>query len=265
MDTEWLVNLSPAPGGRTNVICLPYAGGGVAAFHGWPARLPAELDLWVVRPPGRESRLLQPPIRDLHTMVAELTPDVVPLTRRPYVVFGHSMGALLAYELVRALVGRGLPPPAWLVVSGHAAPHVAVPGELHKLPEHQLIQRLREYGATPQDLLASPELLRLFLPTIRADLAVAETYRHRPGPKLTCPVAAYRGRDDPEVTHDQCAAWAEVTTGRCVVKDFPGGHFFLEDGRDDMLGHLSALLTGAPVPQGPHNPSQTAAPHTHRP
>ncbi|WP_158088767.1 thioesterase II family protein [Thermoactinospora rubra] len=253
------MNLTPARGGRTNVVCLPYAGGGVAAFHDWPARLPAELNLWAVRPPGRESRLLQPPIRDLRTMVAELTPCVVPLTRRPYAVFGHSMGALLAYELVRALVGRGLPEPVWLVVSGHAAPHVAVPGELHKLPERQLIQRLREYGATPQDLLATPDLLRLFLPTIRADLAVAETYRYRPGPRLSCPVAAYRGSDDPEVTRAQCAAWAELTSGPCVVRDFPGGHFFLEDGRDDMLGHLSSLLAGT------HNPPQTAAPHTHRP
>jgi surfactin synthase thioesterase subunit len=258
---DWLVHLTPGrrPGAR--LLCLPFAGGGAGVFHGWPAALPDWLDVWTVRLPGRESRLLEDPVRDLRAVIAAITPGAGALTELPYAVFGHSMGALTGYELVRALRRSGRPEPALLIASGAVAPHVAFCAEmLHILPTDRLTAALRGYGATPDALLQDPELLELFLPALRADFAVVETYRFRPGSPLSCPIAVFRGAGDREVDHPGCLAWADLTTAPVVQRCFPGGHLFVEESRQTVLDALAALLDTALCGRGArsHNRSRTA-------
>ncbi|MEO3785206.1 thioesterase domain-containing protein [Actinocorallia sp. B10E7] len=244
-----LIEIRPVPSPRITLVCLPFAGGGTSAFHDWPRDLPGDVAIWAARPPGRESRLFEPAHRGAEAVVADLLPPLIPLTRGPYVVFGHSMGALLGYELVRALRARRLPEPAHLVVSGHEAPHLGSHrGDLHRLPDELLIAKLRHYGATPPELLDEPELLEHFLPSIRADFAVVETYEHAAGPPLGCPVTAFRGEADQDVTAEGCLAWAGLTLGGFRSAALPGGHFYDETGRRALLAGLRSLLTdGVPA------------------
>jgi surfactin synthase thioesterase subunit len=158
------------------------------------------------------------------------------------------MGALVGYELVRRLRDIGRPEPVALFGSGNNAPHVLPDSALlHLLPDDEFVDALRGYGATPEIFLRRPDLLEVFLPMIRADFAVAETYRHRPGRELTCPVVVCRGADDVDVTEAACAAWEELTTGRCVQHCFPGGHFFVNTARQDVLATIDAELAATAV------------------
>ncbi|MCE7002307.1 alpha/beta fold hydrolase [Kibdelosporangium philippinense] len=245
--TDWLINLTPG-GGRTRLLCLPYAGGGSSAFHEWPAALPPSVDVWTIRLPGRESRLLETPYTDLRELIDDLAPAVAGLTTVPYTVFGHSMGALIGYELIRALRARGRPEPTLFVASGHVAPHVADHSEqLHKLPHDRFVETLREYGGTPDALLAEPELLELFLPALRGDFAVVETYRYRDGIPLTCPITVFRGDADRGVGTEGCRAWNDLTSGATTHHGFPGGHFFIDESRARVLGTLADLLRGTGI------------------
>ncbi len=233
-----LINLTPARRGTRVLLCLPYAGGGSSAFFAWPQRLPADVEVWSVRLPGRESRIGEPPFRDLNALVEVLAHEARELTTRPYTIFGHSMGALVGYELARHLPNE----PACLIASGHSAPqHVSTTGPLHLLPDDELIAALRGYGATPEALLGQPELMELFLPTLRADFAVVETYTHTPATPLGCPIAVFTGTEDADVA-PHTKAWAELTTGTFSEHVFPGGHFFLDEVRDDVLTRVSELL-----------------------
>jgi surfactin synthase thioesterase subunit len=239
-----MVNLTPQRHGEVNLICLPYAGGGTSAFHEWPAGLGAHVNVWAARLPGRENRLAEAPHDDAAALVSALTPAVSALTTQPYAVFGHSMGALIGYELVRRLRDIGRPEPVALFGSGNNAPHrLGDSARLHLLPDDEFVAALRGYGATPAIFLDRPELLEMFLPMIRADFAVAETYRHRPGRRLTCPVVVCRGTDDVDVSDAGCRSWGELTTGRCAQYSFPGGHFFVNSARRDVLTTVDAELT----------------------
>lgn len=244
--TDWLIHLTPGrkPAGR--LLCLPFAGGGAGVFHDWPTALPAWLDVWTVRLPGRESRLLEAPVRDLRTVIAAIVPGFGALTDLPYAVFGHSMGALTGYELARALRRNGRREPALLIASGAVAPHVALHAEpLHALPTDRLTATLRGYRATPDTLLEEPELLELFLPALRADFAVVETYRFHPDHPLSCPIAVFRGAADREMSHARCLAWADLTAAPTVQRCFEGGHLFIEENRQSVLDALIPLLDAA--------------------
>lgn len=241
---EWMVKFGTSRQSWLNLICLPFAGGGSAIFRSWPEGLASDVAVWAARLPGRENRLLEQPYTDAHELVAALLPAIRPLTDRPYAVFGHSMGALLAYEVARELVALGARQPVCLIVAGNNAAHtLADPPGLHRLPDKHLIDALRDYGATPELVLTQPALLDLFLPMIRADFSVAETYRHRPGLTLDCPIVVCRGSEDQDCSAEGALAWSELTTGPCLQFTFPGGHFFIDSERDSLLDMLNDLLT----------------------
>lgn len=228
---RWLSFGGDAYAGRTNVFCFPFAGGGASFYRPWTRLASSRFTIVPVQPPGREERLFDPSYEQMEPFVEAAAEALLPLLRTPYALFGHSMGGMIAYELLQELGRRGAPPPVHLFVSGAPAPHLArrIPAIFH-LPEPELIDELRRrYRDLPAEVLQSRELLDLLLPRLRADLSVTGTYVYRERPPLSCPITAFGGSADPTVTPDMIEAWCEHTVSTFRTEIFPGGHFFPTD------------------------------------
>lgn len=232
--SPWIVVPQPRPVATQRLLCLPHAGGGIHHFVPWALAAPQEIELGVVQLPGRGARTVEPAHHELHGLIAALTEEVVPLLDRPLVLFGHSLGGLLAFELARALRGRGQRL-ALLCVSGMSPPpyHDGV-GQLHLGSNQDLVDELRQLGGTPPQVFEQPELLELIVQAFRADLAVGETYRYRDEPPLECPILAMGGRDD-SLPVEELQGWQRHTHGALRVEMFSGGHFYLHDAHGAVL------------------------------
>ncbi len=211
-----------APGVR--LFCLPHAGSGAAGFYRWKRLLPASIAVCPVLLPGREARLGEPALTDWASVVNELEAQAGPHLDRPYAIFGHSMGALLAYEWAR----RAARAPLCLFASGRKAPQVETSHRwLHRLSEDQFVSELKQrYGGEPEALLLDPELRDVFLPILRSDLQVVESYEWQPGPLLNFEVCAMAGAEDRSVSDEGLARWAEVTREGFASRRLAGDHFY---------------------------------------
>ncbi|HEX7317726.1 MAG TPA: thioesterase II family protein [Pyrinomonadaceae bacterium] len=239
----WLIIRKPNPRARLRLFCLPYAGGGAAAYQPWPTELPAEIEVCAVQLPGRAGRSRERPFDRLGPLVEALAPAILPHLDRPYTFFGHSMGALISFELTRHLRSRHDTQPAHLFVSGRRAPHLPrTKKPMHDLPDQEFMQQLRSLNGTPEEVLAHPELMELMMPLLRSDFAVVETYEYVPGAPLDCPVTAYGGLRDREVSREQLEGWREHTSARFGVRMLPGDHFYLNTERALLLRSLAVEL-----------------------
>ncbi|HEV8241006.1 MAG TPA: thioesterase domain-containing protein [Thermoanaerobaculia bacterium] len=238
----WLPALGRRAGARLRLFCFPYAGGGTAAFRDWQRQLPGSIEVCPVLLPGREARIGEPAVDRLRPLVAALEEALATALDLPYAFFGHSVGALVAFELARALRRRGTAPPAHLFVSAHPAPQLPERERRHDLPDDELIAELRRFQGTPDEVLDHPELMRLLLPTLRRDFAVAETCEHVPEPPLDSPITAFGGLADPRADRGALLPWQEQTRGAFKLRMFPGGHFFLDSDRDLLLQTIAGEL-----------------------
>ncbi|HEX2086013.1 MAG TPA: alpha/beta fold hydrolase [Solirubrobacteraceae bacterium] len=243
--SAWLPIAAP-PGAPLRLYCFPHSGAGTVGYRDWSTLAP-DLGPVPVRLPGRESRVGEPPIDDLDLLVERLVDEVVGSFEPPYVLYGHSVGAIVAFELVRAQRRLGLPMPEGLVVSGRPAPQLRRRGPgMHLLSDEGLAADVLSLGGVPEQIAARPKLLAFFLPLLRADLTLTEGYRYVHEPPLDIPIAAFGGEEDPKAWPDEMAAWREQTTARFTVRVLGGGHFFpLEQGpallrmiRDDVTEWL---------------------------
>lgn len=227
------------------LYCFPYAGGSLTAFQPLGREIRSGAEVLVASLPGRGPRLAEPPETDPGRLVARLADGIAQAGAHDFVLFGHSMGALLCFEVARELRRRGGPTPAGLLVSGARAPHFfGRPEEerSHDLPRRKFIARLRALQGTPAEVLASAELMDLLLPALRADFRICETYRYLPGPSLSTPVAVLFGLDDDDVRPQHVAGWRAHTSGPCIIRALSGGHFFLEPHWPEIGSILDALL-----------------------
>jgi len=241
-EMDWLVRPDPREAASLTLVCFPYAGGGASAWRGWSDSLPTEVEVLGVQPPGREQRLLEPAFDELEPLLEAIVWELAPALTRPFAFFGHSLGALLAYEVAHVLRRRA-GEPRYLFVSGLRAPHLPLPWDpIHRLPDRAVIDELRRLGGTPPAVLDHDEMMELVLPPLRADLAVCETYTYRPRPRLRCPIAAFAGVTDPSVTTPEIAAWREHTDGEFTLQLFPSDHFFLQHSRTPLLAAVSECL-----------------------
>jgi len=239
----WLSCLRPNPYARLRLLCLPYAGGGTQLFRGWETMLPPEIEVVAVRLPGRESRLREVPLLELDSLVDAFAAGTTETFDRPYAILGHSMGAVLGFELVRRLRQSGRRQPVHMIASGHRGPDLPYPmPSIRDLPRDEFVEQLRRYNGTPMAALESPELMDLMLPTLRADFSVCETYRYVEGPPLDCPISTYGGLEDPDVRRPDLEAWAKHTTAAHVVRMFPGDHFFIQSCREQVLEMVAREL-----------------------
>lgn len=239
MRASWLTCPQPRRDAVLRLFCLPHAGSGAAAFHPFAALLPDSIEMMAVQLPGRETRLAEAPFRRMEPLVDALLEGIRGSLEKPFAFFGHSMGALVAFELSRALRRRGLALPRTIVVSGRRAPTIAnSEPPLHVLPDASFVDALVErYDAIPDVIRNEPELMALFVPVLKADFATFETHRHRDEPPLDCALAMYGGRSDPQTA--QMQGWADLFDGPRTTRLFAGGHFYLADHRRAVAAALA--------------------------
>ncbi|TXH70055.1 MAG: thioesterase [Lysobacteraceae bacterium] len=240
--TQWLIR-SPSVGHKMRLFCFAYAGGNAFYFNSWRSALDARIEVCAVQLPGRGSRIAEAPIGTMPAMLKALAPVVTQHGCMPYAFFGHSVGALIAFELARYLRLHSIEGPKHLFVSGCQAPRYrSHTKRLHQLPDHDFIEQLRSYNGTPAEVLGNKELMSLMLPTIRADFSISEEYAYRPGPLLKIPISVYAGVDDDNKEIGQVDGWSQETTGDCRVTWFDGGHFFIDTQTQSVLKQLDYEL-----------------------
>ncbi|HXR64805.1 MAG TPA: alpha/beta fold hydrolase [Ktedonobacteraceae bacterium] len=235
--TRWLQYWQRSPKARIRLFCFPYAGGSASIFRTWHQHLPQEVEVCPVQLPGREGRLSDRPFSDLHLLIDELVIALSPFLDMPYAFFGHSMGALVSFELTRYLQRvRSHPLPAHLFVSGRRAPQI--PGSdppTSSRSDADFIEELRRLKGTPELVLQNKELLTLLLPILRADFQLCETYTYRDDDPLRCSITAFGGLYDTEVPSPMIAAWREQTSLAFKHRFFDGDHFFLHKEQKALL------------------------------
>ena len=226
---QWLVCPQPRPDARVRLICFPYAGGGASAFKDWVEVLPDNIELCIVQMPGREERLREPLLTDMTELVDVLSDELLACSDRPFAFFGHSMGAMVCYEVACRMRAMGAVLPQHLFLSARAAPQLQDNGEpLRFLESDQFIERLHElYGAVPDAIRQSAELQEVFLPILRADVELLETHDYIATEPLKCPVTVFGGAGDPAITASMLEGWRQHTSMDFVRHEFAGGHFYI--------------------------------------
>jgi medium-chain acyl-[acyl-carrier-protein] hydrolase len=237
------------------LFCFPHAGGGASAFRDWAALAGPGVQVCPVQLPGRESRAREPLVLSLAALAQQAALGLRPYLDMPFAFYGHSFGAVLAFEVARALRGSSSAGPAWLFAGGCPAParlRAADPPR-HTLPHDAFLAEVVRLGGTPQAVLSSSELLDLVAPILRADFAALETYRHEPGPPLACPITVFGGLDDDQVRPDDLEAWREATRAGFEMHVLPGDHFFPRTSLAPLLELLTRALQSLDLgaPRGP--------------
>ena len=227
-ENKWLVQLDNLTRADLNLYCFPYAGGSSNVFRRWPHYVPPGVRVIPVDLPGPGRRLTEAPITDLMDIVMEMGASIGGELCEPFAFYGHSMGALLAFELIHFLGEHALPKPKHLFVSAHLAPHKSADREIiYDLPENDFVERIRDLNGTPTEVLENKELRELFLPLLRADFQVCETYTFHDRPTLSIPITAFCGEDDEDVTPSGMEEWRNHTLESFELNIVAGDHFFL--------------------------------------
>ena len=243
---DWVICHRPNPQARLRLFCIPYSGSGTSIFRTWPNDFPAEIEVCAIRLPGRENRLREPPFTQLAPLTEILAQALRPYLDKPFAFFGHSVGALISFDVTRQLRRQGDPEPAYLFVSGRRAPQLPIPEPLaHMLSEVEFRERLHALNGVPESILHDPEMMELFLPTLRADFTIHETYIYTAEPPFNCPITIFGGLQDREASRAELDAWREHTRHRFKLRMLPGDHFFLHPEQSTLLQAIAQDLLGS--------------------
>jgi medium-chain acyl-[acyl-carrier-protein] hydrolase len=222
---------------QIRLFCFPYAGGGASIYREWQEAFPRTIEVRAVQLPGRGNRLREEPLADINKLLDAIADGLSEHLDLPFAFFGHSMGAMLIFELARKLRHRGCRLPLHLFVSGRRAPSVsyAQTKKLHTLPERELMDEIRLLNGTPAKVLVHKELMDFLLPAIRADFSVCENYAYSRDAPLECDISAFGGIHDGKVNHMHLEAWKKETNGSFSCWMLPGDHFFLHAEKDRLI------------------------------
>jgi pyochelin biosynthetic protein PchC len=239
---KWVRIFHSAPGATRQLVCFAHAGGSASFFHPLSAALSPDTEVVVVQYPGREHRLFEEPVRTMDALADAVHEAVRPVLAERPVFFGHSMGAVVAFEVARRLERADGPRPERLVASACPAPSRPPGTAVRLLDDDGLLAAITALGGTDQGLGEHEELTRLILPAVRADFHLIENYRADTGAVVRCPVSVFLPDRDRKVTPETAAAWGEHTTVGADVEGFEGGHFYLTDRPDEFVGRLRRTL-----------------------
>jgi len=237
----WVRRFHPASDPRARLVCFPHAGGSASSFFPVSRAMAPSVEVICLQYPGRQDRRTEPCLDDVGAFADAATSALASWTDLPLVLFGHSLGATIAFETARRLQASGKEVGA-LFASGRRGPTTERDERVHQLPDDGLLAELRRMSGTAGAVLGDDELVRMIMPALRADYRAAETYRHSPGETLRCPITVLVGDTDPKVTADEARDWADHTTGPFAMTTFPGGHFFLQDHQQEILTAISKQI-----------------------
>ncbi|NWF50276.1 MAG: thioesterase [Ignavibacteriaceae bacterium] len=241
---KWVLYPKPKPWASRKLFCFPYAGGSSFMFRRWPEFLPEDVEVCPVELPGRGRRISEDPIDNLSELISSLAGSILPHLNKPFEFFGHSMGALISFELARYLKTKFDIEVSHLYVSAQSAPHLErEPKVTYNLPSEEFIEVLRSLNGMPDELLSNTEMMQIMLPILRADFAICETYQFTSGSPLNCSITAIGGAEDDKVEIAELYAWSELTTNKFSMIQIPGDHFFLLKSEQMLLSTMSGLLT----------------------
>jgi pyochelin biosynthetic protein PchC len=237
MVAAWVRRFHPAPQAATRLICFPHAGGSATFYFPISQAMSPAVDVLAIQYPGRQDRFNESCIDDIRTMADLITEEIARWADRPVTLFGHSMGATVAFEVAirlerRGIVARGL------FASARRAPTRHRDGRIHLADDAGLISSLEQLGGTEAPVIGDPALLRMILPTLRSDYRAIETYRFHPGPPLNCPITVLIGDDDPHVTIDEAEEWKQQTRAAFRMRVFRGGHFYINAHTEAVLREI---------------------------
>ncbi|MGW4234050.1 thioesterase II family protein [Streptomyces sp. NPDC004980] len=223
----WIRLFHPGPGAAARLVCFPHAGGSAGFYFSLSALLHPQVEVLAVQYPGRQERRAEPAATGIGALARSVADVLRPTWGEPAAFFGHSMGALVAYETARLLESATGAGPSALFASGRRAPSTRREERLHLADDRALLAEIARQGGTPPAVLSDPDLVEMILPALRADYRAVENYSHRPGAPFSAPVTVLVGTEDPKVTADEAQAWQNETDGPTEVLAFSGGHFFL--------------------------------------
>jgi medium-chain acyl-[acyl-carrier-protein] hydrolase len=237
---QWLHYFKPNPKASLRLFCFPYAGANAMVYRSWADKLPSHIEVVAIQLPGRGKRRQERPLTSLSKLVDLL--GSAPL-KEPFAFFGHSMGALVAFELARLLRRERRALPLHLFISSRSAPQLnSCHRPLHDLPTSELMQELNQLDGTPREVLEHPELMEMMLPILRADFSICDTYEYSQAAPLPCPISAFGGFQDADVPRQNLEAWREQTSSSFTLRMLPGKHFFLHSNETLFLNMLAIQL-----------------------
>jgi medium-chain acyl-[acyl-carrier-protein] hydrolase len=239
--TPWIVGARTNPKARCRLFCLPHSGSGASQFASWRNFLSPVLDICPIQLPGRENRLREAPLTRIQQIAEILAGELKPYSDRPYILYGYSVGALIAFELARELRRRNVDPAISLFALARPAPHLAQTRyPLHQLPDEMFLAELtRRFNGMSPLILQDRELMELLLPTLRADVTALETYIYQPEAPLDCPIRAFGGSLDSTTTEDELRAWRLHTKSSFNLEILPGDHFFIRSNQQSIFQAIS--------------------------
>jgi len=239
----WIGGFRPNAKAKLTLFCFPYAGGTSHIYRNWSTQIPSLIDICPVHLPGRARRLNEDPFRSVIPLAEAAAEALLPYTDKPYAFFGHSMGALISFQLARRYRQQNRPLPVHLFVSGSRAPQLPDPDPpTYNLSDAEFVAELRRLNGTPPDVLEHAELLELMLPLLRADFELCQTYAYEEAPPLNCPITAFGGLQDVDISRAQVEGWGAQTTGPFLARMLPGDHFFLHAQEPIILEMVSREL-----------------------
>jgi medium-chain acyl-[acyl-carrier-protein] hydrolase len=241
---QWLLFPRPNPQARIRLFCFPYAGGGSAIYRKWPEGLPGNVEVGLIQLPGRETRLREKPLTEIAHIIEHLAQGLRSYLDKPFAFFGHSMGAIISFELARHLRRTHQVEPERLFVSGRRAPQLPDSDPItYDLPDQEFLAEVVRLNGTPIMALENQELMQLMLPLLRADFTVCQTYRYIHESPLRCPITAFGGLEDRAAGREKIDPWRAQTTNSFSLFMLPGDHFFIRTAKDKILPILEKTLS----------------------
>ncbi len=233
---NWIIFPQPNPQATIRLFCFTYAGASASIFRTWAIHLSPEIEVCAVQLPGRENRIKEPLFTQLAPLLQNFIPALLPHLDRPFAFFGHSLGGIICFETARYLCQIKQKSPLHLFISARQAPgEPDLHPPIHQLPDTEFLQELRRFNGTPESVLQNIEFMKFFLPILRADLAIAETYVPIPQPPLDCPISVFGGLEDKVTSPNSFDAWRQQTQKHFKLHMFPGNHFFIRSQQQKIL------------------------------
>lgn len=243
MKSSWFVIPKPRPQAQLRLFCFPYAGGNTSTYVDWANKLSQEVELVLILPPGRATRIVETAFDDMSALVSDLFDSIIKLLDKPYILLGHSLGSRVAFELLSRLQTEGYSLPEALIASGSRAPHLKKEfKDIWQMSDQEFIDELKILNGTPKAFFDHPELIEFLLPMLRADFKIADLYRAEKN-QLNCSIHVLSGTEDSDIPKHELMAWQDLSLNKITLNYIHGDHFFIDKNPSDVLSQVNRVLS----------------------